>query len=275
MTLEQLPAGDDQATALTIERMSQYAREDSSSEIVRRAAHEAAALAPLSPADGVFWWIRNHVRFVADAEVAQLAGIPDAADAEVLIRPIDLLTMPEPAGDCDDFSTLCASMLRALGIESSFRTVAADPADPAHFSHVYVIAHLPSGDQALDCSHGKEPGWEVHTAAGKVKTWPIEAPMKITAAPLGKLSGDDSEWWQDLIKTGVETAGSIAKTVTLPKGYYQQTGANGQVTYVQQPGAAALQFPSTFGTSSSTTWLFMGIGLLALVLVISAGGRNR
>lgn len=57
--------------------------------------------------------IRQDVQFRDDAELAR--GITaDPEQAEVLIRPVDLVTMPRPQGDCDDQAMLCASMLRAL-----------------------------------------------------------------------------------------------------------------------------------------------------------------
>jgi len=55
---------------------------------------------------------------------APIAKQPELA--EVLIRPVDLLAMRTPSGDCDDFSMLAAAMLRALGIRASFKTAAAD-----------------------------------------------------------------------------------------------------------------------------------------------------
>jgi hypothetical protein len=194
-TIEERPnaASDEANTGQTIARMAAYARDDSTSPIVRRAAHEAARgfSDPAEIAGRVHSWIRSTVRFVEDAELAHLAGIPPAPDTEVLIRPVDILTMATPAGDCDDFSMLTAAMLRALGIEASYKTVEADDTAPGLYSHVYTVAHLPAGALAIDSSHGPWPGWEVEPT-GKSKLWPIEAPRKTMSSirTLGAL-GDD------------------------------------------------------------------------------------
>jgi hypothetical protein len=172
-TIEQRPGDDDeQNTAQTVDRMAEYIRADSLHPIVRRAAHTATRGAGADVRGSIHSWIRSHVEFVYDAELAkEISGDPLAA--EVLVRPVDLLTMPRPQGDCDDQSMLCAAMLRALGVKTWLKTVAADPEDTSRYSHVYVIADGPGGAMALDCSHGPYPGWEV-AAAGKTKLWPVE-----------------------------------------------------------------------------------------------------
>jgi hypothetical protein len=160
-------------TAQTIGLMRQYACEDSQSSIVRKAALLATKGNESSKACAVkiHQWIRQRVRFQTDEETAA-SFCDDPAQAEVLIRPVDILTMPEPAGDCDDFSMLCAAMLQAVGIRACFTTVAADAAEPNVYSHVYVKAQVEDGWLSLDCSHGSYAGWEV-TPKGKKKTWPL------------------------------------------------------------------------------------------------------
>jgi hypothetical protein len=70
--------------------------------------------------------------------------------------------MRKPKEDCDGFTMLICAMLRALLVESYIVTVAADPADPSRWSHVFVMAKLPDGTSIpLDCSHGAFPGWMV------------------------------------------------------------------------------------------------------------------
>jgi hypothetical protein len=196
--IEDRPAGadDEENTAQTIARMAQYAREDSRNQIVRRAADAATRRTRTRDlASAVHAWIRSHVSFVEDAQLAQ--GLTDAPDdAEVLIRPIDLLTMPNPVGDCDDFAMLAASMLRALGIEASFKTVEADPQSPGLYSHVYTVAHLPDGPLPLDCSHGPYPGWEI-APTGKARLWPVEETNTMRTRTLG-----DDVWDPGTIDTG-------------------------------------------------------------------------
>jgi transglutaminase-like putative cysteine protease len=91
---------------------------------------------------------------------------PDELDKELLIVPPVLLRMPQPMGDCDDFSLLIASMSLAAGIQPYYVTVAADPMDGVRkFSHIYVCVYLADEGNylALDAGNrfeGVPPGWE-------------------------------------------------------------------------------------------------------------------
>lgn len=265
MTISGLPPGDDEATAITIAHMAHYAKQDSLSPIVRRAAAEAAATAQGNSAadiaEAVFRWIQRRIRFQVDQATARPVS-QDAENTEVLIRPVDLLTMPRPAGDCDDFSMLCASMLRALGIETSFKTVAADPAAPHLYSHVYVIAHTSEGAIALDTSHGDRPGWEVRTA-GKSRIWRVEDAMP----QLGALP----EWATELIKIGGQTGAKIAEARfgQPPEGTYIQRGD--EIFFRQPQGSAPFAFPGVgvnVGGGGSGTLLLV-VGVVALLLVMN------
>lgn len=261
-TVFPVPDDDEAATAQTIALMAHYVRQDSKSPIVRRAAAEAAQGAQgndvRSLAAAVWGWVRRHVKFISD-RVPAAAIVRDADLAELLIRPVDLLTMPEPAGDCDDQSMLCAAMLRALGIETAFRTVAADPKEPQLYSHVYVVAYGPEGEFPLDCSHGPSPGWEVKPA-GKVRTWKVEE-MK----PLGAID------WGEILQIGVKTGSDIAKArwAQPPAGTYIQRGSD--VIYRQPEGASPLTFPGVglqVGGGSGSSLLLI-IGAVALLVALT------
>jgi len=177
----------DQQVADTIHLMTGYVREDSSAPVVREAALEAAPDDdPDMVVEGVFHFVRRLIRFQHDEITAAplasrlaKAGLEGVPVVEVLIRPRDLLTWQQdtgrgPVGDCDDYAMLTAALLRARGVESSFVTVAADPAFPGQFSHVYVAAYPPSGRIALDTSHGQYPGWEAQ-GVGRREEWPVGA----------------------------------------------------------------------------------------------------
>lgn len=258
------PSDDEAATAQTIAAMRALVDADALAPAVQRAAWRAAAGATTARkrAEDVFWWIKQHVRFVEDAELARpLSGTPD--EDEVLVRPIDLLAMPCPAGDCDDFSMLCAAMLRVLGVPSEFVTVAANRKTPEMYSHVYVRAATEDGWLALDCSHGPRPGWEC-ARAGKIRTWPV-----MTKSNLHGLGDID---WGSIVETAVKGTTNILQSRygVPPTGTYVQTGANGQsVVYRQQPGSAPLDFPATGGVGglSLTTLLLIAGVLVAVVMV--------
>jgi hypothetical protein len=67
-----------------------------------------------------------------------------------------------------------AALLAAAGIPCAFVTVAADPLDPAHFTHVYVAAYPAPGVRvAMDASHGDYAGWECPNRYGRRVEWPL------------------------------------------------------------------------------------------------------
>jgi hypothetical protein len=117
---------------------------------------------------------------VEDSELAQ--GLTDDPDeAEVLIRPADLFSMADPQGDCDDFAQGTAALLLALNIPAAIKTVKCNPHQKKNWSHVYVVAQLPSGPLALDASFGPYPGWEPSTIYDS-QLWPV-TPMTLAAQP--------------------------------------------------------------------------------------------
>lgn len=259
------PSGDEEATAQTVALMSYFARADSHAEIVRRAALEATqgSRTPRDSAALIWRWIKARVQYDLDSRpAAPLEGV-DAESAEVLIRPVDLLAMPAPAGDCDDFSMLCAAMLLAVGIEPQFKTIAAEADAPQLYSHVFVVAFLPGGQTiSLDCSHGPVAGWEA-PAAGKSRLWPV---IETRSRLNGWTAGID---WGGLLKVGAEGGMSIAKERygQAPAGTYRQ-GADGSVYYRQPQGAGDFAFPGVgvgVGSGMSVTTIL----ILAVVVVVA------
>lgn len=149
-------------------------------------AANAQALAWLSPyaserdvASAIFYWIRGAVRFVEDEQLMykELGVAPDHLDKELLIVPPALLSMPQPMGDCDDFSLLLACQLLCAGIQPYFVTVAADANDPRKFSHIYVCARLNDEATYLCLDPGNRlasvpPGWEI-SAPSRKAIWAV------------------------------------------------------------------------------------------------------
>jgi len=235
------PAEDELRTASTVELMARYIREDSHDEAVRAAAD--ACVAGISAgstaerirreAEAIWRCVKEHVEFVPDSATAELAGYPE--DTEALIRPADLIRMPRPRGDCDDFTMLLAAMLRSRGIPVALRTVAADPHHPDVYSHVYVVAYSPDGEIPLDASHGPHPGWEP-PAAGKRRTWSIEMPHA-----LGSLGLD----WGSLVESWSKATQDILKSRYghPPAGTFTQIGPSGATYYRQPPDAPPYVFP--------------------------------
>jgi transglutaminase-like putative cysteine protease len=79
-------------------------------------------------------WVKKHIEYVPDpVTAADKDGVPQGM--ELVQAP--LRTIQRGAGDCDDHSTLIASMGMVLGIPAEFATVKADPRRPKEFSHIY------------------------------------------------------------------------------------------------------------------------------------------
>jgi hypothetical protein len=145
--------------------MAQMARDAAHGPIISSAVDEAIAGLGNDANDQqlvsrVFYWVKSRVRFKTDEEILQ-NQMGMSPESELLIAPDALLTMPNAAGDCDDFSTLIAAMLINLGFPVYFCTIAANGKYPDEFSHVYIKVQMSDGTLfPIDCSHGMYPGWE-------------------------------------------------------------------------------------------------------------------
>jgi hypothetical protein len=244
-------------------------REDSQHPIVIAAADQATAGIPDGQIEraiaAVHRWVKSHVRFVQDSALAaSLSGfVPE--ETEVLIRPADLLAMPQPQGDCDDYAMAAGAILAALGIPVALVTIAGDPATPNTYSHVYLLAAAPNGAIAVDASHGPRSSWYA-PAAGKAKIWEVQ-PVITRAPGLGAID------WNSIIQTGVKAGAQIATNVTMPSGTYQQAGPQGTVVYRQPEGANALSFPTTqLSGSFSPILALAAIGGILLLLATRSRG---
>jgi transglutaminase-like putative cysteine protease len=150
-----------------------------------RGAHNAREAAAK-----IFWWVKRRMTFRRDEDVLAATGT-GYDEQDLLMEPAWLLSIPNPAGDCDDYTTLTCSMLLAAGIPSRITTIAADSQEPGRFSHVFCEAELPCGKTlALDTSHGQYPGWQSPKQFRR-QSWPI-----IGVSGLGMLHGVNSETWQ-------------------------------------------------------------------------------
>lgn len=170
MQLERFPAAEDSdgATLQTVELMCRYIRESADDDMLQRAAawlHQSMGGGsddPAMKAWAVFWFLKHFVRFVVDEAPMFRLGEPNQQD--LLYSPAVLIRMQDPAGDCDDFTMLGAALLKCLSVPFNIVTIAASPDDPTRWSHVFLMALLPSGPLPLDASHGSGPGWMVPAA---------------------------------------------------------------------------------------------------------------
>lgn len=101
-------------------------------------------------AKSLFEWVRDNVKWIRDTRGFETLQYP-------------YRTLAYGAGDCDDLSILLASLAISIGIPTKFRAIAANPARPDQFSHVYVMMDPVGNDRwiAADPTVKSAPfGWE-------------------------------------------------------------------------------------------------------------------
>lgn len=163
---------DDTETAQTVQIMDQIAAEDANTPQVEAAVSAALDEAGISEqasayekACAVYWWLQRTIRYVPTPGTSIFVD-------QTLITPCAVLAMPEPIGDCPQFSMLAAAMFRILGMQSMFVTIAADDAAPDQWSHIYNTVEVYPGQYLpFDSSNGPEPGAE-YARPYKRKVWP-------------------------------------------------------------------------------------------------------
>lgn len=280
------PASVETSTRDTVVEMSRVAQASARHPVVQRAVQEALAPLPRSwdikeRVKAVYAWVQHRVEFTDDEGVLARVWGYAPEDAEMIVHPELLLSMPKPMGDCDDQSTLLASMLLHLPVGVRFVTVAADPEQPDRWSHVYVRVALPCDEvMALDPSHGAYAGWEESNVFRR-KEWIVkEKPMvgcgceepRVGLKGIG-VSGLGIAW-SDIFKTGTQqaiTAGTkvLEAQAVPPRGTFISRTPEGEViqTAGRFPQAGISTFPPmqfSTGGGDITMWLLIGIGVIVL-----------
>lgn len=98
--------------------------------------------------EAIVRWVKQNVRYVNDPQGVELIQSP-------------LYTIKRGAGDCDDYSILINSLAAALGYNTAFKTIKADPNYPYEFSHVYSLINIDGKWIPADGSQRhKEVGWD-------------------------------------------------------------------------------------------------------------------
>jgi transglutaminase-like putative cysteine protease len=88
-------------------------------------------------------FVRDRIRYVRDIVGTETVQTPER-------------TIINEAGDCDDKSTLLASLLEAIGVPTRFEAVGFTP---GHWSHVLVQALLKNRWVSLETTVNVQPGW--------------------------------------------------------------------------------------------------------------------
>lgn len=129
ITLMGIPDGV-AGTVTTLNVMRKLARTGRLTPLVRATVLEAVGGLDQKDFSGevraLHQYVRDRIRYVRDPIGAELVQTPEA-------------TIRLGAGDCDDKSTLLASMLASIGVPPRFVAVGMRPGS---YSHVYVEARL-------------------------------------------------------------------------------------------------------------------------------------
>jgi hypothetical protein len=180
--VDAVPDDPDGQVRATIPLMRRYAVFSAATDEIRRDLVTASILGSGDILAGIHSFVHSSLEFRPDeATAAALPGIPNVDTmVEVLVPPVDLSRAiaagRRPAEDCDGFSMYVAALLLAAGIDCAFVTVAADPAEPRNYSHVYVAARPAAGIRVpIDASHGDYAGWECPNRYGRRAEWPLRS----------------------------------------------------------------------------------------------------
>lgn len=165
---------DDVVTAQTVAYMDELADRDAGDRIVIDATHQALDEASIdmtadtwTKACAIFWFLKRTIRYVPTPGTSPLVD-------QTLIPPSTLLAMPDPHGDCPQFSMLAKAMMQVCCIPAMFKTIAAEPEFPDVYSHIYNVVVLgPNLYVPFDSSNGPEPGTE-YSRPFKRRVWPTK-----------------------------------------------------------------------------------------------------
>jgi len=110
-------------------------------------------------AETIFQWIKDNIRYTRDPLNAEWLQEPD-------------VTLREGQADCDCSAVLMASLCAAIGMQTGFETVRADPAHPDEYVHVYAIVRTNRGWRAADTTMQESYfGWRPTRNVLGTKLW--------------------------------------------------------------------------------------------------------
>lgn len=271
-------AADEAVTWSTVTAMDVLARESATDSAIMSLAWSltAGARSIDEAIASIFAWLQQNVSFVEDAANVAGQGVGRLTrDAELLISPARLLAMPEPAGDCDEFSMAFKALATAAGLDVDicFATIAADQTRPDEYSHVFCVVD----GRAVDASHGPRPGWIAAPGAvtrfgsvvkwtGKYREWVCERVSRLQG--LGAVSL--RETLINAIPGAIETGQEVLLRRGTPTGYYR-SNSEGVETRLPGGSSSALSIPSL--ASGGFPWAtVLALGAVAMLVVL---GRKR
>lgn len=155
----------------------------------------------------IFWWAKTHMRFQKDVSGGEYVCSP-----QYLLRTM--------AGDCDDYTVLIGSLLKAIGIPTRIVTIAADREEPDRLSHVYLEASGGGAWTPLDATQEQSfPGWSPPRYFRK-KVWESNGLKHRELAGLGQDLATDLQALTPLIGTATQGAAEIVQAANQPQYEY-------------------------------------------------------
>lgn len=134
-------------TRATLQLMSTLVRRFKTDPAIRQQALDLIGNLPSKrwalEVDALFRFVRDRIRYTRDTNGVETIQWPT-------------VTLSVGQGDCDDKSTLLASLLESIGHPTRF--VAIGP-EPAKYSHVFVQTQLGSKWVSLDATMNVPMGW--------------------------------------------------------------------------------------------------------------------
>ena len=133
--------------AATLRAMRELVNRSKVDPAIRQAAQSVIFLQPekdyLAEAEALFSFVRDTIRYTRDVHGVETLQTP-------------AITLATRMGDCDDQSTLLASMLESVGIPTRFVVAGYNGGD---FEHVYLQAWC-DGWIGMDATEPHPMGWE-------------------------------------------------------------------------------------------------------------------
>lgn len=140
--------GGQRGTRVTLRHMARLARGGRTDPAVRDLSRQLtmhlADHAYHDEARELFYFVRDHIRYLQDPNGVEQVSSPDA-------------TLQHQAGDCDDKATLLAAMLESIGHPARF--VAVGFAQRGTFDHVFVETKIGRKWVAADATVQEDFGW--------------------------------------------------------------------------------------------------------------------
>ena len=271
---------DDIETAQTVALMDELAARDAGKrsviEATQQALDEAGVPMTGSAIDktrAVYWWIKRHVRYVPTPGTSPLVD-------QTLIPPATLLSMPEPIGDCPQYSMLASAMLRACCVSSQFKTIAAEKSAPGIYSHVYNVVEISPGRfYPFDASNGPAPGAE-YSRPLKSRVWPAIAPNRCRPRiarrkePMLRTENHSPAGWRNVSLRGtMEGEDDTGNSDTYS---YTDSGVQSQTDAAANAAGYAALYPNGTGSSSTSfaTTLVNDATALAAPLIKAATAQK-